>query len=603
MKYKIRVTTFFLQLFWLFNHAAHSQKLPPLPAALESLKPVDIFPNDAASRYTFNDGNKASKPSLFGANAQDNQPVFTTEVFAPTKSHYQVQASWESGLPVKKGDVLLARLAVRAVYAKQESGEAVINFFVQQTQPPHEKSVIIELSIGPEWKTVDIPFVAAADMPARQATICISYGALAQKVEVAGIQVLNFEQRIALPQLPTTRFTYAGREANAAWRTAARKRIEEIRTAPLTIQVTDAKGRPVPGATVRARLVQPEFVFGTAVSVKDINATDPSAVTYKKTLKELFNTVVIGNGLKWEPWRDTARRRQTKLAIDWIQGNGFRLRGHNLVWPGKQFTPTVFKQQPNFGPGFADSIRAHIRNIVSYTKGKVIAWDVINEMVHEKDYFAVMPRTEAAEWFKLAKSIDSKPQLFLNEYGMLNSVASPRNIKDYLALLAELRTAGAPIDAIGIQGHVGRQPRNPAQVLTDLDMFKDVGLPIQITEFDINMKDEELQADYTRDFLIACYSHPSVTGFTMWGFWEGDHWKPDAAMFRKDWTPKPNLAAWRNLVTKEWNTSVNQTTGPTGAVKARGHLGRYEISVKKGSIVKKVVYQLTKAGAPVKVKI
>ena len=186
---------------------------------------------------------------------------------------------------------------------------------------------------------------------------------------------------------------------------------------------------------------------------------------------------------------------------------------------------------------------------------------------------------------------------------MLNSVASPQNIKDYLAVIQELRTAGAPIDAVGIQGHVGRQPRNPAQVLTDLDLFKNLNLPIQITEFDINMQDEQLQADYTRDFLIACYSHPLVTGFTMWGFWEGAHWKPDAAMYRKDWTPKPNLAAWRDLVTKEWATNISQTTPSSGQVAARGHLGRYEITVKKGKTTKTMVYELTKAGTPVQVKI
>jgi hypothetical protein len=153
-----------------------------------------------------------------------------------------------------------------------------------------------------------------------------------------------------------------------------------------------------------------------------------------------------------------------------------------------------------------------------------------------------------------------------------------------------------------VQGHVGRQPRDPVEVLSDLDMFKSTGLPVQITEFDINTPDEALQADYTRDFLIACYNHPAITGFTMWGFWEPAHWKPDAAMFRKDWTAKPNAAVWRSLVLNEWRTMVNGNSDANGEVKARGHFGVYEITVTKGKSVVKEYYRLTKnaKAAPIK---
>ena len=375
----------------LVSHAAQAQQLPPLPANLAALKPVDIFPTDAARNYTFNDGNKATTPSVFEAKKQGEQTVFSTEVFIAKPSHYNVQSAWKSGAPVQKGDVLLARLAIRAVYAKQESGDAVVNFYVQQAQPPHEKSVIIEISGSPEWKVIEIPFTATTNMAAGEGGICFSYGALAQKVEIAGLQVLNFGNRATLAQLPTTRFTYAGREENAEWRKQALKRIEEIRMAPLNIQVTDAKGRPVPGAQVSARLVQNEFLFGTAVSVDELVAAGPGADIYKDNLKALFNTVTIDNNLKWEPWTKPDRRAKTMVAMDWIEHQGFRLRGHNLVWPSKKFSPEFVKRQTPFGLGLQDSIRRHIRSIVTATKGKVVAWDVINEMLHENDYFTVMP--------------------------------------------------------------------------------------------------------------------------------------------------------------------------------------------------------------------
>lgn len=69
-------------------------------------------------------------------------------------------------------------------------------------------------------------------------------------------------------------------------------------------------------------------------------------------------------------------------------------------------------------------------------------------------------------------------------------------------------------------------------MLADLNLFKSTGRPLQITEFDLHSPDEALQAYHTRDFLIACHSHPLVTGFTVWGFGQGAHWKPDAATYR-----------------------------------------------------------------------
>ena len=440
---------------------------------------------------------------------------------------------------------------------------------------------LIEMRVGPEWKVFDIPVLATSDMAPGKGSVGFTYGALAQKVEIKNIQILNFGNKATLAQMPATKFSYAGREKDAAWRNEALKRIEEIRTAPLIIQVRDSKGKPVKDAVVTARLVDPAFLFGTAVSVNSINGTDSNSIIYKTHLHELFNAVTIDNNLKWPEWRDVKKREQTLKAVEWIGANGFHLRGHNLVWPGKKFAPSFFSKQPGFGPSFADSINTHIADIVTAMKGKVYGWDVINEMVHEKDYFEVMPRKQAAEWFKLARQYDPKATLFINEYSMLNNIASPQNIQTYLDVIKELKRYDAPIDAIGVQGHIGRQPRDPAQVITDLDLFRSAGLPVQITEFDLNSPDEELQADYTRDFLIAVYSHPLVNGFTMWGFWEAAHWKPDAAMFKKDWTAKLNVAVWKELVTKQWRTAISMATGTEGMIRSRGHLGKYIVTVTK----------------------
>lgn len=594
------VSIFSILMFCILSNA-FGQNIPSLDASLKVLNPENILHLASVKAFDFRDKNKATTPASFSINqAINEQPIFTSEVFKASASHADVQTTWTCNGPIKKGDVLLIRFAMRAVYAKQESGDAIVSLFFQEKKG--DRLVNIQLGTGQEWKVFDVPFIANNDKDAGQSEITLTFGQLAQKVEVAGIQVLNFGKKATLAQLPITKFTYAGREENAAWRNDALRRIEEIRTASLIIRVKGANGKAVKGVKVEAKLIDPEFIFGTAVSARLLaKEMLPDSKVYRKNLSELFNAVTIDNGLKWGGWINPESRQVSKEAIDWITDHHLHLRGHNLVWPGKKFTPPFYSRQPNFGPGFSDSITNHIKDIASYTKGKVYGWDVINEMLHEKDYFEVMPRTQAVEWFKQAKRIDPEAQLFINEYSMLNGISSPQNIKSYLDLIAELRNGGAPIDAVGVQGHVGRQPRNPEQVISDLNLFKPLGLPVHITEFDVNTPDEQLQADYTRDFVIACYSHPTVTGFTMWGFWEAAHWKPDAAMFKKDWTAKPNLAVWRDLVLNKWRTSINATTKADGAINERGHFGKYEITITKGKATKKIIYQLSKTSAPVNV--
>ncbi len=573
----------------------YSQTLNPLPPALKALHPVNIFPQNLEKGYEHKDKNKDIKASVFELKSGVS-PLFVTEVFSATKSHYDVQANWKSSAPIKKGDILLARFSIRSIYAKQESGEAVVYFFVQQGAPSFEKSVIVDISAGPEWKPIEIPFKALHSMNIGECTMAFTFGALPQKVEIANVQVLNFEQKITLENLPVTRFTYQGREENAAWRKVALQRIEEIRTAPLSIKVIDSDGKPVVGAVVSARLKQSQFIWGTAVNEALLANKLPDSNNYMRILKELFNTAVIENGFKAASWQGKPDRKPiTMHAFEWLQQEGFRQRGHNLVWPGWKFNSALTKTLAQKDTvAFRQFIEEDIKSKMTATKGKVIAWDVINEYLHERDFFPFLAQDAAVRWFQMAKSLDSSAQLFINDYSMLNSIVSPRNIKEYIDTINSLRQRGAPIEAIGIQGHVGRQPRNPAQIISDLDLFTPVGLPVQITEFDINMTDDTLQADYTKDFLIACYSHPIVTGFTIWGFWQGAHWKPDAAMFRKDWTAKPNAAVWREWVTGKWQTSIKEKSDAKGLITSRGHLGEYEILVTYKDKSIKVNYQLTK---------
>lgn len=584
--------------------AQHRELLPSLlKAKVESV----VFSSDMTPKG-FSKGDAFSKdtPAEFTLKlGDDNKPVYEVNVPRSSQSQYSVTMHWNSTGSVKKGDVLLACITMRTLSARQESGESVVYYYFQKASGGYDKSFITQIGSVESWKTFFIPFVAHVDMPAGDAQIGLAYGALAQNVEISGIEILNFGKNVSLSELPETRFSYMGRESDAQWRKEALKRIEEIRTAPLTVKVIDSKGKPVKNAKVEIKMDKSDFIWGTAISESLVAGNDSNSQTYKSFLKELFNTAVISNGLKAGGWAwNVERKMNTLLAFDWLRDNGLRQRGHNLVWPAWKFNSTLTKHiAMRDSASFDRYIKAQFYERMAYTKGQVIAWDVVNEYMHEKDFFHYLPDNVMVDWFKLAHELDPDAQLFINEYGMLNCVQSPQNIRAYIDTIQSLRAKGAPIQAVGIQGHIGRQPRNPGQVISDLDLFVPMGLPVQITEFDINTPDQELQADYLRDFLIAVYSHPIVTGVTLWGFWERDHWKPDAGMLRKDWTPKPSLAVWRDLVTGKWKTYVVKKTNNKGCLNTRGHLGEYTVTITYDNKVNTQNCHLVKEGLELVIEI
>lgn len=596
--------SFILALNVLSSRAQSRGVLPQ--KIVENIKEV-LFDSDAENAtYSLNDNFSGSISECTVKKDDKNLDYYDIRVLKGSKSQYSVRMDFNVDSEIRKGDVMLARLSMRTISARQESGESAVYVCFQQKESPYGKSLVSQIGTGREWKTFDLPFVAHKDFATGEAVLQLALGALEQHIEICGVQILNFKNSLSLNDLPVTRFSYIGREDGASWRKKALQRIEEIRTAPLRIKVVDKEGKPLKGADVEIAMQQSDFIWGTAVNEASLVGEGHSYDLYRKYLKEYFNTVTIENGLKAGGWAwEQGRKMNTIRSFEWLDRNGFRQRGHNLVWPGWKFNPSTTKEIALKGDKtlFDRYIKAQFYERMALTKGRVVAWDVVNEPMHEKEMYAYLPEYVTVDWFKLAHRLDPDAELFINDYAMLNCVQSPQNISEYVNLIQSLVEKGAPIHGIGVQGHVGRQPRNPEQVLTDLDLFIPTGLPVQITEFDINTKDEELQADYTRDFLIAVYSHPVVNGVILWGFWEPCHWKPDAAMFRKDWTEKPNADVWRELVTGAWKTHKELKTDRNGMVDIRGHLGKYKIYVKYKDKSMEIDCHLKKDGEELLVKL
>jgi len=235
-------------------------------------------------------------------------------------------------------------------------------------------------------------------------------------------------------------------------------------------------------------------------------------------------------------------------------------------------------------------------------RGLVRDWDVLNEPWSNHTLQDVLGEEAMADWFRAAKAADPEARLFINDFGILNKAGEHKVHQDhYEKTIQFLLEHNAPIDGIGMQAHFGWDLTPPVKLVSILDRFAKLGLPLRVSEFDINIDDEDLQADYLRDFYTAVFSHEAVEAIMMWGFWDGDHWKGNAPIYREDWTLKPSGEAWKNLVFDQWWTREEGKTDEDGVFSIRGFLGNYEITVETQSRKKVETCSLDRAGTRVAV--
>ena len=403
-------------------------------------------------------------------------------------------------------------------------------------------------------------------------------GAKKQSIELGGMELAAFSGPVdqALIPSPAVLFNYQGRQPGAAWRKAAQKRIERIRKADLRLSVT-RHGRPWAGTPVRVSMQRHLFGFGTAVNAALITPASPSP--YMEHIQKLFNKAVLENHLKWGHWSADSVSVAT-TAIDWLNSRRIPVRGHVLVWPSWVFMPShVSRSDPAL---LQRQISDHIDEAARLFEGKLPEWDVANETFTQYEAINLIGENAVPSWFRRAREKMPGVKLYINDYDIL-SANDVGHREYYFNQIRDLVRQDVPIDGIGMQSHFGCTPTPPAEVLKRLDRYAKLGLEIQSTEFDVSMTDERRQADYTRDFMTAIFSHPAVTGFLMWGFWEGAHYSPVCAMYQRDWTEKPNGKVYRDLVFGKWWTDAKTRTDSRGSCAVSGYKGIYRVRIDSGT--------------------
>jgi endo-1,4-beta-xylanase len=279
-----------------------------------------------------------------------------------------------------------------------------------------------------------------------------------------------------------------------------------------------------------------------------------------------FNQVSPENAGKWgsvEAERDVMTFDGLDAAYQFAKDNGFPFKMHVMVWGNQQ--PAWIEALPPEEQ--LEEIREWFA-AVSERYPDLDTVEVVNEPLHDPpntagsgggNYLAALGGAGASGWdwvvtsFRLAREYFPASQLMLNDYSITNTPADVIRYKEIIALLQ----AEDLIDAIGVQGHAFSTRVANEVTLASLDSLGEVGLPIYVTELDIDGPTDEVQlADYQRIFPLF-WEHPSVFGVTLWGYRPG-HWRTTQGAFLalEEGTERPALVWLRDYLGSPASTPV-----------------------------------------------
>lgn len=271
--------------------------------------------------------------------------------------------------------------------------------------------------------------------------------------------------------------------------------------------------------------------IGSAVDT-DALATE---VTYRDVLVREFDSVTPENVMKWEVVEPEQGRLDFAAAdalVRFAHRHGMIVRGHNLVWHNQ--LPAWLTDGSFTDAQLRDILRRHIVAEAGHFRGRLDAWDVVNEPIADDGtmrdtiWLQSMGIDYIEQAFRWARLADPHATLYVNDYNIEGLGAKSDAM---YALVAWLRRRGVPVGGVGVQGHLDIQYDFPSGVTENLRRFADLGVDVALTEVDVRMtlpatpEKLALQADYYRRLVDACLAVDGVS-VTVWGFTDAHSWVP-----------------------------------------------------------------------------
>jgi endo-1,4-beta-xylanase len=315
---------------------------------------------------------------------------------------------------------------------------------------------------------------------------------------------------------------------------------------------------PTPGppwnevAPLRDAAAQTGRLVGAAVFSSRLG----SDATYAGAAGRHFNYVTAEWEMKWDPVQRVQGRFDFTggdAIVAFAESRGMRVKGHALVWHGATPTWVDSLSPPELRIAFED----HIRTVAGHYRGRVHAWDVVNEAIDDSRaglrstvFSRGLGADYVAEAFRLARKADPEAQLIYNDYG---GEGLNRKSNDIYDLMKGLRERGL-VDGVGLQMHVSAAAFPAvAEIQANIRRLADLGLQVNISEMDVRTRDvagdaaakRQRQLQVYRDVVASCVAVPRCEAVTFWGFTDAHSWidaafgPDDPLLFDEEYRAKP----------------------------------------------------------------
>ncbi|MFH0990089.1 MAG: endo-1,4-beta-xylanase [bacterium] len=282
-----------------------------------------------------------------------------------------------------------------------------------------------------------------------------------------------------------------------------------------------------------------------------------------RDLNRYWNQLTPGNDGKWgsvSSTRGSYNWTNLDAIYDYAISRGLLYRHHVLVWGS---------QQPSWIASLDSATqRAEVEKwfqLVGQRYPQMAFAEVVNEPFHTPlpTYRNALGGNGTTGWdwvitaFQLArKYMPATAKLLINEYNVLHDNTATTN---YLNLINLLKDRGL-LDGICIQGHYfefrsdisasSQYIYNINTIKNNLNSFTATGLPVYISEFDIDETVDANQLEQMKIYFPVFWDNPGVKGITFWGYIEYDVWTshPNTYLLRSNESERPALQWIRSFI-------------------------------------------------------
>jgi endo-1,4-beta-xylanase len=321
------------------------------------------------------------------------------------------------------------------------------------------------------------------------------------------------------------------------------------------ITVTTAMVAAVPAhaaSTLRGQAEADGRYLGTELTQGDLGNGGETGIAGTQ-----FDMVTPGNEMKWdttEPANGSFNFGPGDQIVSFGQSHGMRVRGHNLVWHSQ--LPSWVSSLPL--SQVRGTMESHITTEATHYRGKLYAWDVVNEPFNEDGslrqdvFFNAMGSGYLADALRTAHTADPNAKLYLNDFN-IEGINAKSNAM--FSLAQQLLAQGVPLNGIGFESHfiLGQIPSN---MQANMQRFANLGLDVAVTELDVRIHlpasgaNLQQQATDFGNVVRDCLGVSRCVGVSQWGVDDGHSWIPGAfagfgaaTLYDNNFQPKPAFNA------------------------------------------------------------